>query len=162
MRAHHNRGKNGFAYSFYVDRFPRLSFMDIHHKGPARKKAGCRVERVWRLDGQPIASLEAAIAGLASPPVLSDDESRVLDLVPLEWHETRDLESGIARALGGASEFEDGEWIVHFERHPIRSMVCRAFRSLKDKALVEYEAREVEGVDFLGRPNTRSFCRRVP
>lgn len=163
MRAHHNRGENGYAYSFYVVDFPRLSFMDIVHKGPALKKTGKREERVWIVDGVQVESLEAALEAMKAPVVLSDEEREILALIPTEWTPNHELRDEITRKRGGAAEIEYGGNVTHHERHPIRSAVSRVFWSLKEKGLIEAEARKTGEVDKLfGQPKMKSFCRRRP
>ncbi len=160
MRAHHNRGVNGYAYSFNVVGFPRIAFMDIRHDGPALKKARKIQERVWLLDGVQVESLDAAIAGLASTPALTDEERDVLAFIPLDWTDSHNLRDQITCQRGGAAEIEDGGAMIHCERHPIRSSVSKAFHFLRDKGFIEYQLQEVGGLNFLGEPKTRSFVRR--
>ena len=95
-----NYGPNGSGWPMQHTTIPRLSCIDRIYKGPALKKAGVSSERLWCVDGVQVASLEAAIAQLNTPPVFTDEESTVLERVPAEWIELHAFRTGLGEEMG--------------------------------------------------------------
>lgn len=100
---HMNFGRDGSGYPHQHVQYPRVGFIDRLYKGKAAEKAGKRSERIWTLDGKQMDSLDAVVAGLATPPVLSDDEKAVLDRMPTEFRRAREVEAEIGASDEGRS-----------------------------------------------------------
>lgn len=74
---HLNGGKEWFGYIHQCVEHPRLSRKDKY----TRKDRG--VHSTWRVDGQECADLDAALAALSQPVVLTDDERDAL----IQWRD---------------------------------------------------------------------------
>lgn len=92
---HYNMGDKGYGYGFRCERYPRLRFIDRHHK-PSRKHPDGLNTRTWCVDGIELESLTAALAALNQPVVLTDDEKAMLALIPDDWQSLRQVEDDIA------------------------------------------------------------------
>lgn len=77
---HLNGGKEWFGYVHQCIEHPRLSRMDKY----TRKDKG--VQSTWRVDGQDCADLDAALAALALPVILTDEERVALT----QWRDDHD------------------------------------------------------------------------
>ncbi|WP_018045447.1 hypothetical protein [Methylobacterium sp. 88A] len=97
---HMNYGPNGSGWLMQHSAIPRLTCIDRGYAGAARQAAGLPFERVWCVDGMPVASLEAAIDALNVPPVFTDEERTVLEHVPVEWVERVAFSERIAAKAG--------------------------------------------------------------
>lgn len=141
---HYNMGKKGHGYGHRCVEFPRLSMIDRYYK-PSREHPDGLVQRQWCVDGEIVATAgskdwevvpAAALAALAIAPKLTDDEARILDLVPWGYVEIRQLETelaGVDRPSGG---------IMPNTPH---SRVMRWLAALQDKGMIEYGRRELPG-----------------
>lgn len=130
--AHYNMGKLGYGYGHRCEQEPRLSFIDRAYK-PSREHPDGLNEREWYVDGastgKESAGLTAALAALLVPPVLTDDEKRILEMVPTDFVGLRALENelaGVPKPAGG---------VMPDTPH---SRVSRWLSSLVDKGMVEY------------------------
>ena len=141
--AHHNMGYvqdpdpkldryKGYGYGYRCIDFPRLGFIDRVY---TLDDGG--VTRTWMVDGADAASLEAAIEALNVPPVLTEDEQRILARIPLEFTDLRELEdklAGVPRPEGG---------IMPDTPH---AHVMDWLRALRDKGTIEYGRRPLSPV----------------
>lgn len=94
----HFTGHGFFGYVKQCVEHPRLQRVE---KCVRKTRA---VEVTWQVDGQNVASLEAAVEALNVPVVLTDDEAEALDLVPPTFAGLRAVEDKIAacpRPAGG-------------------------------------------------------------
>jgi len=126
-----NRHK-GYGYGFRCVEFPRLGFIDCVH---TLDDGGAT--RTWNVDGSDVASLEAAIEALNVPPVLTDDEQRILARIPPEFTDLRELEdklAGVRRPKGG---------IMPDTPH---AHVMDRLRALQDKGMIEYGRQPLSSV----------------
>lgn len=92
---HYNMGDKGHGYGFRCERYPRLRFTERHYK-PSRKHPDGLNTTTWYVDGAEVASLDAAIAALNQPTVLTDDEKAMLALIPDDWQSLRQVEGDLA------------------------------------------------------------------
>lgn len=86
---HYNRGSLGGGWGSRCVKYPRLYFIDWHFKKTRT------VEREWTVDGEKVADLEAAIAALNKPPILTLGELAWLEKMPSEWTPLRKLEADL-------------------------------------------------------------------
>lgn len=140
--AHYNMGAKGYGYGHRCVEFPRLSMIDRYYK-PSKEHPDGLMQREWRVDGDVVATAraldwsvapDAALAALAIAPKLTDDEVRILDLVPWDYVEIRGLETelaGVDRPSGG---------IMPNTPH---SRVMTWLGQLHDKGMIEYGKREL-------------------
>ena len=100
----HGHGTDFFFYIHQCNEFPRLSRFDRYD----RKTRS--VTSTWRVDGQDVANLEAAIAALNVPPVLTDDEAEALKLIPDDFADIRKtVDHGLRIRLDNKGFIEWGE-----------------------------------------------------
>lgn len=97
---HMNLGGGSYGYGYRSVLWPRCGYLDFGYRGKRAEKEGCASRRVWTLDGAPVDSKEAMMAGHAEPPVLTEREQKVLDLMPDEFAPLRETEKRISEALG--------------------------------------------------------------
>ncbi len=147
---HINGGAGRSGYLYRHDAQPRVGFIDWLYSGKEREKRGMRAERIWTLDGAPMESLDAVVAGLATPPVLSEREQAVLDLVPAEFVPLRDLEKRISEALGDPLPESEG----YAQRSALDIM------TLGSKGLVEIGRVETEPTEFMKKTGTEHLAYR--
>lgn len=93
--AHLNMGRAGYGYEYTSEQYPRIAFIDRTYR-PAPAHPDGKREREWYVDGAPVASFEAAIAALNVSPVFTEDEERILALIPAEPTDLRELEDDLA------------------------------------------------------------------
>lgn len=117
----------GYGYGYRCIQFPRLGFINrvytLDDGGAAR---------TWSVDGADVASLEAAVEALNIPPVLTEDEQRILAQVPPEFTDLRELEDKLA----GVPNPEGA--IMPDTPH---ARVLRWLKALQDKGMIEYGRR---------------------
>src|SRR5687767_12756070 len=77
---HFNGGKQFFGYGHRCIDQPRMLVIDKYFNKDRSQ------QRSYLIDGkQPFTTLAEALAALAMPPVLSDDELRLLSALPEGW-----------------------------------------------------------------------------
>lgn len=108
---HYNGGSEWFGYSWQVVELPRLSRFDRYERGTRT------VVSTWRCDGDDCLSLDEAFERMATPPRLTNEETRVLAAVASEFMSKVDLRA----ALGN-------EALPHF-----------TLMTLRDKGQVEWQ-----------------------
>lgn len=147
---HYNGGPGLSGYPHRHIQYLRVGFVDWLYSGLEREKRGMRSERIWTLDGAEMESLDAVVAGLATPPVLSDREQAVLDLVPTEFEPLREVEKRISEALGDPAPVADG--------YAQRS--ARDVMTLGAKGLIEIGRIETEPSEFMRKTGTEhlAYC----
>jgi hypothetical protein len=100
--AHFNGGKEWFGYRFRSVQHPRLSRFDKY----IRATRG--VESTFEVDGEPVASLQAAAELLVKPYEVQPEDIKLLNLVPDCW-ELLDQRARFLRLRDvGLVEFRDG------------------------------------------------------
>lgn len=147
---HINGGSGRSGYPHQHIQQPRVGFIDWLYSGREREKRGIRSERIWTLDGAPMEGLDAVVAGLATPPVLSEREQAVLDLVPVEFVPLRELEARISSILGDPAPEAEG--------HAQRS--ARDIMTLCAKGLVEVGRVDTEPTEFMRKTGTTHLAYR--
>lgn len=153
---HMNLGGGSYGYGYVSTEFPRIGFRDYTYRGARAKKEGCSRRRVWTLDGVVMESVQAAMDGHAIAPVPTEDEAKVLALVPVDWQPYRETSHEIDKALG-LPEREEG-MAAHSYRH---------LSTLKDKDLVQTMRVETEptalttSLGLLHLPH-KTMIRRTP
>lgn len=93
--AHYNMGRAGYGYGFRCVEFSRLMVIDQCYR-PSKEWPDGKHTRTYYVDGAEVADLAAAIAALNVPPVLTEDEQRILDFIPREFTDLRELEDELA------------------------------------------------------------------
>jgi hypothetical protein len=93
--AHYNMGKAGYGNGWRCIEEPRLGVIDLVYR-PAPAHPDGKIVRTWSVDGVDCPSLDAALDALMKPPELTDDEKRVLDLIPQEFAPLRVVEDDLA------------------------------------------------------------------
>lgn len=73
--SHYNGGSAFFGYGYQAIGEPRLHMVRKWYRQGVRRG---QTEDSFSVDGAPVASYEAALAALKTPPVLTDDERPVL------------------------------------------------------------------------------------
>lgn len=136
---HLNYGRDGSGYLMRHTTIRRLQAIDRHYKGKAAEKAGTRAERLWLVDGVQVADLDAAVAALNVPVVVTDEEAAALAHIPGVFTERKHVMAAIEKA--GARE------------RPVLTILL----GLGDKGLIEWG--RIEGAD--DRRPIRTV-RRVP
>jgi len=126
--AHYNMGRRGYGYGYRCSRWPRLRFTDYVFK-PTKEKPDGERKREWFVDGVECLDLGDALAALAGWPALTEDELRVLALVPADFAGLRKTEDDLA----GVEHPKDG-----IRPNTPHSRVLCWLSSLCDKGLVEY------------------------
>jgi hypothetical protein len=117
----------GYGYGYRCVEFPRLGFIDRVY---TLDDGG--VTRTWRVDGADVADLTAAIVALNVPPILIEDEQRILARIPPEFTDLCELEDKLAvvpRPEGG---------IMPDTPH---AHVMDRLQALRDKGMIEYGRR---------------------
>lgn len=153
--AHYNLGRLGYGYGYTSQQYPRVSLIDKRLR-PTKARPGGEDVREWYVDGKLVPNLDAVVAALASPPVLSDDEERVLALIPTEFVDLRALEddlAGVERPSGG------------IRPETPHSRVLGWLHSLAAKGLIEHSTRpwtDEEVAAFPGRALTPEHLRTSP
>ena len=71
--AHYNMGRKGYAYRYDCVEYPRFRFINRTYRNKRR------TVREWYVDGSRVADLDAVVAALNVPPVLTDDEALGID-----------------------------------------------------------------------------------
>jgi len=100
--AHFNGGKVWFGYRFRCVQHPRFTRFDKY----IRATRG--VETTYEVDGEPVASLEAAAVALDRPYEVQPEDFKLLALVSEAWT-TLERRSRFLRLRDvGLVEFEDG------------------------------------------------------
>ena len=128
QNTHYNMGRQGYGYGWECERYPRVTFIDRTFR-PSREHPDGLQTRTWYVDGAEVASVEAAAEALQMPPTLTEDEARVLELVPFSFMCLRRLEddlAGVERPKGG---------IMPETPH---SRVLRWLHGLRAKGMIEY------------------------
>lgn len=154
---HMNLGGGSYGYGYVSTEFPRIGWRDYTYRGARAKKEGCSTRRVWTLDGMPMESKEAAMAAHANPPVITEDEQKVLDLVPADWQPYRETSRSIDKALG-LPEREEG----------MAAACYRHLSTLKDKGMVQTMKEPCETSEFTKKvglehlDNSITMLRRTP
>lgn len=138
MHAHLNLGPNGYGYAYRFVDYPRLGYIDYGYKGAHARKLGKTGERKWTLDGAVVESLDAAIAGHAVAPELSDRERAVLALLPDDFEPLRATEKRISEVLGDAPPEQEG----------YAQASAATISTLRNKGLVEIGRRDYEPNEF--------------
>jgi hypothetical protein len=126
--AHYNMGRSGYGYGYECEKYPRVMFIDRTFR-PCKEHPDGATTRTWYIDGAEVASIEAAAEALQKPPMLSDDERRVLALLPDTFEPLRRVEddlAGVERPSGG---------IMPDTPH---SRVLGWLHSLRAKGMIEY------------------------
>ncbi|BAQ44351.1 hypothetical protein [Methylobacterium aquaticum] len=95
---HLNYGRDGSGYMLCHTTIRRLQAIDRHYKGEAAKKAGKTAERLWLVDGVQVADLDAAVAALNVPVVLTDEETAALAHIPGDFTERKHVMAAIEKA----------------------------------------------------------------
>lgn len=145
---HYNGGSGRSGYPHQHIQYPRVGFVDWLYSGRERQKRDMRSERIWTLDGSEMESLDAVVAGLATPPVLSEREQAVLDLVPAQFVPLRELEKSISETLGDPAPEAEG--------YAQRS--ARDIMTLGAKGLVEIGRVETEPTEFMKATGTEHLA----
>lgn len=153
---HMNLGGGSYGYGYTSTKFPRIGFRNYTYRGARAKKEGCSRRRVWTLDGVPVESKQAAMDGHAIAPVPTEDEAKVLALVPEDWQPYRETSREIDKALG-LPEREEG----------MAAYSYRHLSALRDKDLVQTMSVETEPTEFttklgLAHLNRKTMIRRTP
>lgn len=133
---HYNMGARGYGYGFRCQDFPRLTVIERSFR-PTREEPDGKFTRTWCVDGLEVPSFEAAVEKLKVPPFITDDEQRVLELVPFEFTDARQLESDLSGTdnESGATRLESA-----------RGRVTLWLMALHAKGLVEYGRSEEDRV----------------
>ncbi len=103
----HFHGEGMFGYIFTSTTRPRLSYKETSYRKTRT------TDRVWRVDGKPLAA-DAVEAALLVPPIFSDDEVVALERLSDEWAD-RELQHEIgwdvlrALTVKAAVEWKDGK-----------------------------------------------------
>lgn len=101
--SHFNGGKEWFGYRFRCVQHPRLSRFDKYIR-PIRG-----VKSTFEVDGEEVASLEAAAELLATPYEVLPEDRKLLALIPDDWA-LLDQRSRFLRLRDvGLVEFKDGK-----------------------------------------------------
>lgn len=128
-----DKGRMITGFQYQLKELPRIQFVDVL-TGPAK------VVRWWFVDGvmldQGVAGLQAAIAAVREPPVLTSDEIAALALIPPSWAPLRVVEDDIA----GCERPTPG-WHAAGSPH---SHAVRVISLLRDKGFVEIDRRLVD------------------
>jgi len=124
----HMGSRVGYGYGWRCRRWPRLSYLDRVYK-PTKQHPDGRSTRTWSVDGVERLDLGDALAALVGWPTLTEDELRVLALVPAEFTNLRRVEDDLA----GVPHPEGG-----IKPDTPHYRVLRWLDALKDKGLVEY------------------------
>lgn len=119
--AHYN-ARPDFGHGYRCIKYPRLYIIDW-----GRKKTRT-MEREWQVDGEKVADLDAAIAALNVPAVLTADEQALLDRIPAEFVNLRKLE----KELSGTTGHVTPELAV--EEHRVHLLIY----CLNNKGALEY------------------------
>ena len=83
--AHFNGGREWFGYRMNCIQEPRLSRFDRY------TRADRSVTSTWEVDGEKVASADAAWVALQTPPAITEDELAALTLVGDEPADLRDV-----------------------------------------------------------------------
>lgn len=127
--AHYNMGRSGYGYGWECESYPRVMFIDRTFR-PCKEHPDGATTRTWYVDGAEVASVEAAAEVLQKPPVLTEDEARVLELVPFDFTCLRGLEDDLA-----GTERDQGAVIKWDSPH---SRVMGWMHGLHSKGMIEY------------------------
>ena len=87
---HLNGGSKFFGYVYRCVEHPRLTRRDIYDKNDKS------VTSTWRVDGEDVADLAAAVERLNTPAVLTEDEVKALARIPTEFTNVRAVEDIVA------------------------------------------------------------------
>ena len=127
-----DKGRLITGYQYQLKELPRIQFVDVL-TGPAN------VVRMWVVDGvvvgQGVAGLQAAIAAIAEPPVLTSDEIAALALIPSSWAPLRVVEDDIAGC--------ERRGCIHEIGSP-HNAAFRVIDQLRDKGFVEIDRKLVD------------------
>lgn len=102
-RAHYNGGKEWFGYGYQCVENPRLYRIDRY------KKATRSVESEWQVDGAKCADIAECAARLNSPPLLTDDEFAMLNVVQPGFVSRAEL-----KRIEAYASFDDPMHILHY------------------------------------------------
>lgn len=152
--AHINRGESGLVFVYSMDQFPRICFSEFHNKGPALEEAkGVRTERVWMLDGQPMASLQAAVDGHRfRPPPLNAVEAYVLEQIPDEFTTLIKVEDQIDKARG---RDRAGPAVRSDAGFHINKLIFRGLIEVEGRDIEPAEAEKAFGLGAISQPVIR-------
>lgn len=150
--AHYNMGKDGYGYGYECEELPRLRFIDRHYR-PNREHPDGRNTRTWCVDGAELESLDAAVAALNLPPVITPEEDAALAQIPLWFvglREMEDILAGVPRPEGAI------EW-----KSP-HSVALMMIEGLRAKGLVELGKRSERGDGQPWSDAVPEHCRWTP
>jgi hypothetical protein len=120
---HLNGGAKFFGYIHRCVEHPRLTRRDIYDK---KDKS---VTSTWRVDGEDVADLAAAVERLNTPAVLTLDEAAALALIPTEFTNLRAVENIVAGCERPSGAIMPNT--PHSRAHDV-------MRSLQAKGAIEY------------------------
>lgn len=125
---HYNMGRAGYGYGYRCVQHPRLSLIHRSFRPSKEEPDGKNTETLY-VDGDEVADLDAAVARINIPPVLTEDETRILAMIPDEFVSLRTLKDELAGV--------DCPWGAIMPNTP-HARVMDWLSSLAEKGMIEY------------------------